>query len=240
MGGKKKEKKEKKGRGTKERSRDEVSEIDVHSVADSRFCNILFGTANTERTNHFSQARGGVSFRFIRVLFFFFVFYFLFFSPSVHRGLIIDYRSLSKTSFQLTRNAYFIFIDGCRFQSGTRHFASLLSFHPILFPFSLSLSRFGLPVTLKLSRGCCRNLTRKIVDDIGPVIHGMTDRSSDAPSRFPPLVVVIEPVVDPRQNIANQPLARRLYSVSIPRVWGGGRGNALLCRLIFRVARSEG
>ena len=113
-----------------------MSEIDVHSVADSRFCNILFGTANTERTNHFSQARGGVSFRFIRVLFFFFVFYFLFFSPSVHRGLIIDYRSLSKTSFQLTRNAYFIFIDGCRFQSGTRHFASLLSF-----PFcSLSLS----------------------------------------------------------------------------------------------------
>lgn len=89
--------------------------------------------------------------------------------------------------------------------------------------FSLShsvpfLSRFGLPVTLKLSRGCCRNLTRKIVDDTGPVIHGMTDRSSDAPSRFPPLVVVIEPVVDPRQNIANQPLARRLYSVSIPRV----------------------
>lgn len=139
MGGKKKEKKEKKGRGTKERSRDEVSEIDVHSVADSRFCNILFGTANTERTNHFSQARGGVSFRFIRVFFFFFVFCFLlfFFPPSVHRGLIIDYRSLSKTSFQLTRNAYFIFIDGCRFQSGTRHFASLLSSHPILFPFSL-------------------------------------------------------------------------------------------------------
>lgn len=142
--------------------------------------------------------------------FFFFSFsVFSFFPPSVHRGLIIDYRSLSKTSFQLTRNAYFIFIDGCRFQSGTRHFASLLSFHPILFPFSLSLSRFGLPVTLKLSRGCCRNLTRKIVDDTGPVIHGMTDRSSDAPSRFPPLVVVIEPVVDPRQNIANQPLARR-------------------------------
>ena len=56
-----------------------MSEIDVHSVADSRFCNILFGTANTERTNHFSQARGGVSFRFIRVLFFFrFLFSFLF------------------------------------------------------------------------------------------------------------------------------------------------------------------
>lgn len=59
-------------------------------------------------------------------LFFFFVFCFLLFFPFVHRGLIIDYRSLSKASFQLTRNAHFIFIDGCRFQSGTRYFASLL------------------------------------------------------------------------------------------------------------------
>lgn len=58
--------------------------------------------------------------------FFFFVFCFLLFFPFVHRGLIIDYRSLSKASFQLTRNAHFIFIDGCRFQSGTRYFASLL------------------------------------------------------------------------------------------------------------------
>lgn len=99
----------------------------MHSVADSRFCNILFGAANTERTNHFSQPRnrGGVSFRFTRVSFFF-VFCFLLFFPFVHRGLIIDYRSLSKASFQLTRNAHFIFIDGCRFQSGTRYFASLL------------------------------------------------------------------------------------------------------------------
>lgn len=113
--------------------------------------------------------------------------------------------------------------------------ASLFSSHSVPF-----LSRFGLPVTLKLSRGCCRNLTRKIVDDTGPVIHGMTDRSSDAPSRFPPLVVVIESVVDPRQNIANQPLARRLYSPCPFHACGGGGGNALLCRLIFRVVRSEG
>lgn len=237
MGGKKKEKKEKKGRGTKERSRDEVSEIDVHSVADSRFCNILFGTANTERTNHFSQARGGVSFRFIRVLFFFFVFCFLLFFPFCPSWT--DHR-LSKfienvVSINAKRIFYFYRWMPIPIWDASFRLASLFSSHSVPF-----LSRFGLPVTLKLSRGCCRNLTRKIVDDTGPVIHGMTDRSSDAPSRFPPLVVVIEPVVDPRQNIANQPLARRLYSVSIPRVWGGGRGNALLCRLIFRVARSKG
>lgn len=62
----------------------------------------------------------------LHACFFFFVFCFLLFFPFVHRGLIIDYRSLSKASFQLTRNAHFIFIDGCRFQSGTRYLASLL------------------------------------------------------------------------------------------------------------------
>lgn len=191
-----------------------MSEIDVHSVADSRFCNILFGTANTERTNHFSQARGGVSFRFIRVLFFLFSIFFFFFSSLCPSWT--DHR-LSKfienvVSINAKRVFYFYRWMPIPIWDAPFRLASLFSPHSVL---SLFLS---IRLTCKLSRGCCRNLTRKIVDDTGPVIHGMTDRSSDAPSRFPPLVVVIEPVVDPRQNIANQPLARRLYSVSIPRV----------------------
>lgn len=103
----KKEKRKKRGekRGTKERSA-RLSEIDVHSVADSRFCNILFGAANTERTNHFSQLRNRGPFPICTPVFSL-VFCFL----SVHRAWH-DHRlsNFIENVVSITRNPYFIFI----------------------------------------------------------------------------------------------------------------------------------
>lgn len=88
--------------------------------------------------------------------FFRFLFSFFFFFPLCPSWTDHLLSKFIENFVSITRNAYFIFIDGCRFQSGTiRDFASFL-----LFPISLYTS-ICIPVTLKLSRAYCRNLTSR-------------------------------------------------------------------------------